>query len=354
MIRRTLTAGLAILIAGLAVSFWYFFKTYAPVPVDPAWAVSGSNSIPKGALTVRFTGTSTLLFSDGETAWMVDGWFTRVGPLSLVIGTIEPDLDGITQGLERNGLSPQRLTQNGLREAAARLAAVIPIHSHFDHAMDAPEVAKRTGALLIGSESTANIGRGWGLPESQIRVARDREAFQLGAFKVTLIETRHFEFPDPDMRERALSNPSIEAPLVPPVGAFDYRVGQPYAIHVEHPLGTFLIQGSAGFEEGGFAGLDADLVFLGIGGLGTQSVEYREAYWRETVTGPQPERLALIHWDDLTAPIEGPFRGTVRVASFLSAGTDDTRAFLENKAQVLPEIAFLTLPRYDEVVLFAP
>lgn len=167
MMRRILTASLAILIAGLAVSFWYFFKTYAPVPVDPAWAVSASEMIPKGALTVRFTGTSTLLFSDGETAWMVDGWFTRVGPLSLVSGTIEPDLDGITQGLARNGLGGPD----------ARLAAVIPIHSHFDHAMDAPEVAKRTGALLIGSESTANIGRGWGLPEAQIRVARDHEAF---------------------------------------------------------------------------------------------------------------------------------------------------------------------------------
>lgn len=171
---------------------------------------------------------------------------------------------------------------------------------------------------------------------------------------MTLIETRHFEFPDPEMREQALSNPRIDAPLVPPVGAFDYRVGQPYAIHVAHPLGTFLIQGSAGFEEGGFAGLDADLVFLGIGGLGTQTALYREAYWRETVTGPEPERLVLIHWDDLTAPIEGPFRGTVRVATFLSEGTDDTRAFLESKAQALPETAFLTLPRYDEVVLFAP
>ncbi|MFK7896407.1 MAG: MBL fold metallo-hydrolase [Myxococcota bacterium] len=338
-----MTASLTIFIVGLAVSFWYLFKTYAPVPVDPAWAVAGDLSIPKGAVTVRFTGTSTLLFSDGETAWMVDGWFTRVGPLSLVSGTIEPDVAAIARGLERNGLVG----------SDARLAAVIPVHSHFDHAMDAPEVARRTGALLIGSESTANIGRGWGLPESQIRVAGDREAFQLGAFKVTLVETRHFEFADPEMREKALANPRIEAPLVPPVGAFDYRVGQPYAIHVEHPRGSFLIQASAGFEEGAFAGLSADLVFLGIGGLGTQSAEYREAYWRETVTRIHPERLFLIHWDDLTAPIEGPFRGTVRVASALSGGTDETRAYLETKAASLPEMRFLTLPRYDEVVLFS-
>jgi hypothetical protein len=36
-----------------------------------------------------------------------------------------------------------------------------------------PEVARRTGALLVGSESTANIGRGAG-PADQIRADRAR------------------------------------------------------------------------------------------------------------------------------------------------------------------------------------
>ena len=56
--------------------------------------------------------------------------------------------------------------------AAAIVAAVIPLHAHYDHAMDAPEVARRTGALLLGSESSANVARGWGLPERQIQVAK--------------------------------------------------------------------------------------------------------------------------------------------------------------------------------------
>ncbi len=337
-IVRALVAGLALLVVVLAAVAAYLFGTTAPLPVDPAWAVAGSASIAPGSLTVRFTGTSTLLFSDGETAWMVDGWFSRFGPRDLLRGEIAPDPEAIARGLERNGVD--------------RLAVVIPVHSHFDHAMDSPEVARRTGALLLGSPSTANIARGLGLPEEQIRLARNREPERFGRFEITLIETRHFEFPDPEVREQALEHPEIESPLVPPVGAFDYRLGTPYAIHVRHPLGTFLVQGSAGYVEGGLAGFDADVVFLGIGGLGTQTADYRERYWRETISATGASWIIPIHWDSLTGPIEGPFTGEIRAASFLSGDGDRTLDFLKEKQGAIPGLRITTLPRYDEVVLF--
>jgi len=316
----------------------YFLGTYEPPPVDPEWALEGSAAIPPGAVTVRYTGTATLLFSDGETAIMTDGWFSRPGPLRIALGSIGPDLEAIDRGLSRNGVD--------------RLAAVFPMHSHYDHAMDAPEVARRTGALLLGSESTANIGRGWGLPEAQIRIVVDREPIRIGAFVLTPIESRHFQFADPRVRERALGDPQISEPLVPPVGVFEYRLGKAYALHVSHPKGTWLVQGSAGHVEGGLAGFEADVVFLGVGGLGSQTDAYREAYWRETVGRTGPSRVIPIHWDSLTGPIEGPFTGPVRAAALLSGGSDRTLAFLKEKEAASPGVRFSTLPRYDEVVLF--
>ena len=315
------------------------FHSYTEAPVDPAWAMGGwPGDAAPGALRVRFTGTSTLLFHDGETAWMVDGWFSRPGPLSLLLGGVEPDIGAIHAGLERNGV----------RE----LAFVIPVHSHYDHAMDSPEVARRTGALLLGSETTANIGRGWGLSEDRIRVVRDGEPQRFGNFTITPLETKHFQFPDPRVRERALGNPHLDAPLVPPVGAFDYPLGVPYALHVEHPRGSFLVQGSAGYVEGAFEGVEVHTVFLGLGGLGTQTADYREAYWRETVERVGAQRVIPIHWDSLTAPIEGPFRGPARLMAFLSSGGRDTLGFLRDKARAKPELVFWTLPRYEEVLLF--
>jgi L-ascorbate metabolism protein UlaG (beta-lactamase superfamily) len=154
------------------------------------------------------------------------------------------------------------------------------------------------------------------------------------------------------MAERALGDPEISAPLVPPANAFDYRLGKAYALHVSHPKGSWLIQGSAGFVEAGLEGFDAETIFLGIGGLGSQTDDYRDGYWRETIDRVHPTRLIPIHWDSLTGPIEGPFTGPVRAAGFLGAGGDRTLEFLKAKAAAHPEIEFLTLPRYDEVVLF--
>ncbi len=325
----------AVVLGGLA---FFYLTTYLAAPVDPAWAVEASAEVPEGSISVRYTGTATLVFSDGETTWMTDGWFSRPGPLELFLGEIEPDLGAIERGLARNGVE--------------RLAAVFPVHSHYDHAMDAPEVARRTGALLLGSESTANIGRGWQLPESQIRAVADRQPIQLGHFTLTPIESRHFQFPDPRMAERALGDPEITAPLVPPVGAFEYKVGKAYALHVSHPKGSWLIVGSAGFIEGGLEGFEADVVFLGTGGLGSQTGAYRESYWRETIERTRPGRVIPIHWDSLTGPIEGPFTGPVRAAGFLSIGIDVGLAFLKEKEAANPGIEFLTLPRYDVVVLF--
>jgi len=177
-IARVVLLGIAALLGVALGAAAFLLNTYQAPPVDLNWELAPARSIPEGAMTVRYTGTATLVFSDGETTWMTDGWFSRPGPLRILFGKIEPDLDAITRGLEHNEVD--------------KLAAVFPLHSHYDHAMDAPEVAKRTGALLLGSESTANIGRGWGLPEDQIRVVTDGEPIALGKFTITPIELRHF------------------------------------------------------------------------------------------------------------------------------------------------------------------
>lgn len=323
---------------GVALFAAYMLSTYSEAPVDPAWAVEGSRDIPPGSVTVRYTGTATLVFADGATTWMTDGWFSRPGPLAMFTSDIAPDLDAIERGLARNEVT--------------RADAVFPVHSHYDHAMDAPEVARRTGALLLGSESTANIGRGWGLPEAQIRVVEDREPIRVGRFVITPIVSQHFQFPDPTMRERALSDPEITEPLVPPVKAFAYKLGIPYVLHVAHPSGTALVVGSAGYREGDLEGWSADVVFLGTGGLGSQTEAYREAYWRETIGATKPSRIIPIHWDSLTGKAEGPFTGPVRAAWFLSRGTDVGLSFLQEKAAANPKIQFMTLPRFEPVVLF--
>jgi L-ascorbate metabolism protein UlaG (beta-lactamase superfamily) len=251
--------------------------------------VEQRNNETARAVTVTYMGNTNLLISDGETSILTDGWSTRPSTLDVAIGKIEPDLDAIANGMERGGVG--------------KLAAIIPVHSHFDHAMDAPEVARRTGGLLVGSESTANIGRGWGLPEEQISVIGDGDVLRFGDFTVTMILSRHFAFPNAAMRDAALEEPVIAEPLVPPVGALDYKEGGSYTIHVAHPLGSLLLQGSAGFIPGGLDGVKADIVALGVGGVAAQTTSYQSDYWEHVVRVTQPRKVYAVHWDSLTDPL---------------------------------------------------
>ena len=65
-----------------------------------------------------------------------------------------------------------------------------------------------------------------------------------------------------------------------------------------------------------------------------------------------PSRVIPIHYDSLTGPAEGPFRGPVKAMAFLSGGLAETASFLADKAAANPALQFATLPRFEEVVLF--
>ena len=147
-----------------------------------SYFLNPSSKVIKGNhLTATFLGTSSILLNDGETSIMTDGFITRPNIANLLLGRIKPDKNLITDVLKKTDVT--------------NLSALITLHSHHDHAMDAPEVAMQTGALLVGSESSANIGRGWGLSEEKIRVVKSGEPLQFGKFKVTLIRSKHSSAP---------------------------------------------------------------------------------------------------------------------------------------------------------------
>jgi len=266
---------------------------------------------PGAPIRVRFAGVSTLLFDDGETAWMTDGFFTRPGKLQTLAGRIGPDRETIRKNLER-------LNVRG------RLEAVVPVHSHYDHAMDAPIVASLTGARLIGSASTRNIGRGLGMREERLQLVVPDQSVSFGKWTLTFILSRHGPTPiDP-----CKGHDSIDAPLVPPQHFSAWCAGEIWTILVAHQSGaSMLVNASAGFPEHGLAGRHADVVFLGIGMLGKQSPAYREQLWNEVVRRVAPKRVIAIHWDDFSHSLDDPLRP-------MSYPADDVDATLSHLAEL--------------------
>ena len=108
-------------------------------------------------LTVTWLGVSTLLIDDGSSALLTDGYFSRPSLPRVALRRLTPSAARIDGSLARAGIR--------------RLAAVVVSHTHLDHALDSAVVADRTGAVLVGGESAANIGRGHGLAEDRLVVA---------------------------------------------------------------------------------------------------------------------------------------------------------------------------------------
>lgn len=244
----------------------------------------------RAALTVRFAGVSTLLFDDHNSKWMVDGFFSRPSAHAVLFSPIAPDGDKIDRNLARLG-SP-------------RLGAVVPAHSHYDHALDSPEVARKTGALLVGSESTLNIGRGYGLDESQLKIVLPGAIFPLKAWTLTFIASRHGPGID-DMRDVS----TIDRPLKPPRRQSAWREGQTWAILVEHKNGVrMLVNASAGYPVDGFKDVRAEVVFIGVGMLGTTTRAEREALWYQSVTCVGARKVIPIHWDDFSRSLDLPLK----------------------------------------------
>ncbi|WP_193614232.1 MBL fold metallo-hydrolase [Nocardioides lijunqiniae] len=240
-----------------------------------------------GPLGVTFLGVTSLLLDDGESAVLTDGFFSRPSLARVALGRISPDVDRIDAALGRAGVD--------------RLEAVLPVHTHYDHAMDSAAVAHRTGAVLVGGTSTAHVGRGGGLPEDRIRVAVPGEAMAYGGWTLTLVESHHCP---PDRYPGVITEP-----VVPPVRTGAYRCGEAWSILVAHASGrTALLQGSAGFVPGSLAGHRADVAYLGVGQLGVQPEEYVRAYWAETVEAVGARRVVLTHWDDFFRPLDRPLR----------------------------------------------
>lgn len=278
--RRTLAAlGLLVLAAG-----GYLAWRLRDRPALERWPTLAARPTTGPAVTARFLGVTTLAISDGTTTLVTDGFFTRPGLLRVIAGRIEPDAQAIDAALARAQLE--------------RAAAIFAVHSHYDHAMDSPLVAARLGALLVGSDSTANIARGVRFPEGRIRIVTPGERMRFGAFEVTLLESRHFP--------HGVAMGTITAPLVPPARATAYREGGSYSILVAHPLGTLLIQASSGWKDGALAGRHADVAFIGVAGLGTKDASYTETYLREVVDAVGAKLVIPIHWDDFTRPLDAP------------------------------------------------
>jgi L-ascorbate metabolism protein UlaG (beta-lactamase superfamily) len=288
-----------------------------------------------GSSTVTFTwfGVTTVLFDDGETQILVDGFISR------------PSL--FDTAINRNVTSDAPMINYILNEYdIGRLAAIVPVHSHFDHAMDVGAIANRSSASIIGSETTANIARGVGVPEDQIIVAEKGGEFSFGNFTIALVPSVHAPV---GLRGEIPLPGTVDEPLQMPAPVTAWREGGSYSIVVAHPEGTTIVQGSAGFISGALDSVRADVVMLSVGLLESLGRDYAETYWQDLVTATGAKRVFPLHFDDFTQPL-----GTIRLPPMLLDNFVNTARWLQEFRDTWDTDTQIFLPEFGRTIPLYP
>ncbi|MEV8508236.1 MBL fold metallo-hydrolase [Actinoplanes sp. NPDC051475] len=253
-----------------------------------------------------FFGTTSVFVSDATAGIFTDAFLSRPPLLRVALGRIAPDRGRISQALARGHVE--------------RLDGIFVAHSHYDHALDAPEVIRQLGGTLYGSESTLNVGRGAGLGEDSLQRIADGDEHTVGDFGVRVFEGLH----SPGNRYPG----TIDEPLTTPARASSYRDGGCYSFHIAHPTGSVFIHPSANFVPDKFKGVQADVLYLGIGALGAQPEHFREGYWHHVVEAISPKLIIPVHWDNFMHPLTKKLRP---MPAFMDRLTD-TKDFLDRKS----------------------
>lgn len=285
------------------------------------------------AVTVTWLGATTLLFDDGETQVLIDGFFSRPSLFDVLLKRpVESDAATINYVLDEYRMR--------------RLAAIIPAHSHYDHAMDIGATANRTSASILGSETSAQIARGAGVPEDQIIVAENGGAYEFGQFTVTMIDSNHAPYAWGGSIPYA---GTIDEPLATPAPVSAWREGKSYTIVVAHPYGTTIVQASAGFLPDALEGTEADIVMLGVSMLDVLGRDYAEQYWQELVTRTGAAHVFAIHFDDFLQPF-----GEIVLYPRMLDDFVETAKWLEDIGATWDADTRLHLPEFGKTVVLYP
>ena len=230
--------------------------------------------------------------------------------------------------LRRVAMPDERMLERYAR-APGRVAGVLVGHTHFDHAVDAPAIARRHGVPAYGSASLAHLMRLHGLGDLAVEVV-PHAPYELGPFVVRFVPSRHSKllFGRKVPMDGELTCDHLDG-LAP--GA--YRCGAVYGIRIDVAGVTLYHQGSADLDDAQLRDGPVDVFLAGVAG---RSVTPR--YWERILPRLDPRIVVPTHYDNFFSPLGRPQDFVRRVN--LAAVPDEVAA-ASSAAQVA------ALPRVD-------
>lgn len=252
-------------------------------------ASAQENIAETSSLQFKYLGAAGWEISDGETVVLIDPYISRLK----YTDRGHPDDERRAFARDDIAVSDEALIDQTISKADF----ILVHHSHFDHLGDVPYIAKKTGAKVIGTETTMTILRAYGVPDDQLYAVGGGEDYQFENFSVRVIPSIHSALNEKhyfDSR-RYDRNTELKAPL----RINQFIEGGSLMFLARFDNHKVLTMGSMNFIEREMEGLNPDILLAGINGSRLGLYNYDERLVEAT---GRPPTIIPTHWDSFTLP----------------------------------------------------
>ena len=270
---------------GLSDSIPLGLGRYQSLVVSDSSVLSNLATPVSSGVRVTYLGTNGYLLETSHSTILIDPYFSRIALMPIASNSaIQADITRINSGMER---------------LSKRIDAILVTHGHFDHLLDVPEIARRTGASVIASPTSCYLSQAFGLPATKTLPVHAGDSLQFGATRIHVFPATHDRIfgvmPFPGVR--------TAVPLSPPRRPSDWVCGEPLAFLIE--LDAKRIYVDAGGTLAALPPMTVGPVDLAI--LGAYLPESRRRFL-PALYRLQPRYILPSHQDDFFRPLSDGFQ----------------------------------------------
>ena len=212
-------------------------------------------ALSQGTVKLSYMGTAGWEITDGQTVILVDPYLTRLKTETPNDPPLASDPRSLVTDNDFAIADPKVIDAH-----ISKADYILITHTHMDHVLDVPYIARKTGATVIGTESTSNFARDNGVPDAQILTVGGGDDLQLHGFSVQVIPSLHgilpSSFPSPSTIFPANARPPFRLSQL-------FVEGGTLAYLIRIAGHQIIVFGSMNYIERELEGLRPDVALIG-------------------------------------------------------------------------------------------
>ncbi|UJA20241.1 MBL fold metallo-hydrolase [Thermoleophilia bacterium SCSIO 60948] len=234
-------------------------------------------------LEIEWLGTAGYRLTYEGRSVLIDPYLTRV-PFGEAIGSAPALGDPVVQS---RFLGPE----------VGQVDAILVGHTHFDHAIDVPQLTRNLGATAYGSDSLRRLMALYRLEDRAVEVEPHR-AYEIGPFVVRFVPSLHSKL---ILGLQVPMDGALSCEHLDHLSPSEYKCGDVYGIHIEVGGTTLYHQGSANLIDDEVPRGGVDVFLAGIAGR-----RFTQEYWGRILPLLEPRTVVAGHFDDFFRPLDEP------------------------------------------------